>query len=153
MIHKRVYLFGIALVAGMVMAATAHAFVPTEVGVGAALAGQGVISKEIDIEPIRDIDVEMLDLMDTDSDGSVSLDEFMHTGGSDILFRIADADKDHLLTALDLSPFTVSVQPEYGDEPVLLEECKWYKGVYYCLKCAWVYYLGEWRYICWWEEQ
>lgn len=129
-------LLAMVLMALMVVAATGYASGLTAPAMDTSTIGQDVIYEQIDISQRKDIDAEALDLMDVNNDGSVSLAEFTQTGASDILFKLADVDKDHALTAEDLNAFTASIESNDKDDQLVSP-------------CSWVYVAGKWWYVCW----
>lgn len=92
---------------------------------------------EIDIDLINEIDEDLLRDIDRDNDGSVSLSEWLETGGSETLFQVIDQNNDSYLTADDLykdSPFPFSIEGEEDEYP---------SG------CRPVNLFGEWFIVCW----
>lgn len=154
MMSKKKSLLAVALLVGLVMSAAVYALVPEDVGESMSVLVQDAVYQEIDIDLIKNIDSEMLDLMDSDRNGKVSIKEFTQTGGSDILFKIADMDNNGSLTLTDLNTFSSSAEFEAADGDLISETCQWFEyegNLYYlCYKCCWAYIGGTWYCICWW---
>jgi hypothetical protein len=136
MLPRKAFFMTVMLVMWMVMTVFVYALEPPDAGISAPVMDQDAIFKEIDINLLKDIDSEVLELMDENRDGVVSLAEFTEIGGSDILFQIADANKDHYLTINDLNTFTETIESDGQEEQLMAA-------------CCWIYYVHVWYYICW----
>lgn len=154
---KKISLLAVTLVVGLVMVAAVYALVPTDVMEGVPTLVQDVDYQKIDIDLIRNIDAEMLDLMDGDRDGKVSMEEFTQTGGADILFEIADVDNNGFLSLEDLSSFSSSVGPEAAGGDLFSQTCQWFEidgsWSYLCRVCCWIKISNTWYCVCWYEQK